>query len=98
MLKGTVILNEQESEGNLSFYGNHNVMTRNFLDTFGDEASSIVFTACALVMEAHPDGADYFQTFIYRDEHGKETKFWLIIDVPGDGSLNILTALLPEDY
>lgn len=98
MLKGKIHINEQECEGNLSFYGNHNVMTRNFADTFNNEAATIVFTACALVMEVHPNGADYLQTFEYEYPNGHKITFWLIIDVSCEGQQNILTALLPEDY
>lgn len=98
MLKGKIHMNKQECEGNLSFFGNYGVMTKNFSDTFGDEATAIVFTACALVMEAHPNGADYLQTFEYEYPNEKKIRFWLIIDVPGDKQQNILTALLPEDY
>ena len=98
-LIGTVYMNEQENEGVLDFLeDNQCVMTSNFKATFGDEAETIILVAMALVMHAHPKGADYFQTFYYEYPDGKQIKFWIIIDEMGEGEKNILTALLPEDY
>ncbi len=97
-LIGTVLMNELENEGTLSFFGTQTYMTKNFSNTFGEESSAIVFTAVSMIMEAHPDGADYFQTFCYEWADGHKTKFWLIIDETENNQPNILTALLPEDY
>lgn len=97
-LKGIVHMNEQENEGTLSFFGTQTYMTKNFSNTFGEESPAIVFTAVSMIMEAHPEGADYFQTFCYELADGHKTTFWLIIDETEDNQPNILTALLPEDY
>lgn len=93
MLKGEVILNNQENEGNYKFVGVKQLMTRGFKKKFSYEAEAIAFTAIALILERYPQNADYFQTFVYVDKDGMETKFWCI----NDGN-EIITFLLPSEY
>ena len=97
-MEGKIIYNEQEQQGNYTFLGTEKYMTSNFLNTFGEVlAHEIYANAIALVMEKHPEDADYFQTFEYQYPDGKVVKFWIILDEREDVP-NILTALLPEDY
>lgn len=92
MLKGKVILNEQETEGNYDFSITEKYMTKGFQDTFGNEATQIAFIAISLIMEHYPTNADYFQTFRYIYPDGAESKFWIIHD------MDHYTVLLPSEY
>jgi hypothetical protein len=98
MLKGKIHMNPQERAGDLNFYDVKPYMTAGFQRAFDDEADLIASVACALVMKAHPNGADYFQTLYYENPDHTKIKFWLIIDETQEGEKNILTALLPSDY
>lgn len=91
-LKGKVILNEQEQEGNYDFSITEKYMTAGFQNSFGEEAVLIAFTAVSLIMETYPDNADYLQTFKYVWPNGRETRFWIIHDY------DHYTLLLPEEY
>jgi hypothetical protein len=98
MLKGKIHMNPQEREGGLNFFDVKPYMTTNFQMTFGDDAILIMSIAISLVMKAHPNGADYFQSFYYETPDQIVIKFWLILDETKEGEKNILTALLPSDY
>lgn len=91
-LKGTLILNEQEDTGSYDFSIQKRYMTIGFQNVFGDEASTIAFTAIRMIMETYPHNADYLQTFNYVHSDGTQTAFWIIHD--GDH----YTLLLPEEY
>ena len=91
-MQGRIIYNEQESSGDYVWVGIPLYMTRNFKDTFGDEAEEIAFNAVALILKNHPHDADYFQTFKYIFPSGKAVRLWIINDVEH------YTALLPSDY
>ena len=92
MLKGTVIIERQETDGNYKFAGVPHFMTRGFQNIFGDEATSVAFTALALIQEEYPDNADYLQSFKYLLENGRHVWFWCI------HSEEYVTFLLPEEY
>lgn len=92
MLQGKVIYNEQEQRGKYKFTGIESYMTAGFKATFGDEAELIAFTAVALILENHPDDADYFQTFKYVYPDDKEIRFGIINDI------SHYTVLLPSEY
>ncbi len=89
---GKIIYNEQEQSGNYKWLGIPSYMTANFKSTFGDYAEIIAAVAVRMILEKHPNDADYFQTFRYVWPDGKKTKFWIINDVTH------YTALLPSDY
>lgn len=89
---GKIIYNEQEQSGDYKWLGIASYMTANFKSTFGDCAEIIATTAVKMILEKHPNDADYFQTFCYVWPNGKKTKFWIINDVTH------YTALLPSDY
>lgn len=92
MLKGRVHINEQEEGGDYILTGTRKCMTCGFQDAFGEEAEAVAFTALALILERHPYGADYLQTFDYLREDGEKCRFWCIND--GD----LVTFLLPDEY
>lgn len=96
MLKGKIVLNDQECEGTYDFHKTEKYMTKGFQSTFGDEANEIYANAINMIMEKYPTNADRFQTLVYTLD-GMKTKFWLIIDDYGNG-VHVLTALLPEEY
>lgn len=92
MLKGKVIINEQEQEGSYTWTEIDSYMTRGFQECFKDEAIPIAFTAVQLILEKYPNNADYFQTFKYVYPDGKEIAFWIINDI------DHYTVLLPSEY
>lgn len=91
-LKGRVVINKQENEGNYDFSIPEKYMTAGFQHTFRDEAALIAFIAISLIMETYPHNADYLQTFRYIYPDGTETAFWIIHDT------SHFTILLPEEY
>lgn len=91
-LSGKVILNEQEDTGDYDFSISDKYMTTGFLNTFGEDATQIAFTAVSLIMERYPHEADYLQTFQYVYPDGKTSDFWIIHDQ------EYYTVLLPEEY
>lgn len=97
IMVGTIKMNEQEMTGMIDFNKTFKVMTANFLSTFGNQAQEIVENAIQMIAKAHPEGADYMQTFEYHNQDDV-IRFWLIVDIGAYEGQNVLTALLPEDY
>lgn len=91
-LSGKVLINEQEDTGDYDFSISEKYMTTGFLNTFGEEATQIAFTAVSLIMEKYPHKADYFQSFQYVYPDGKTSDFWII------HNQEYYTLLLPEEY
>lgn len=92
MLKGNIILNDQECEGSINFRNTEKYMTKGFKSKFGDEAEELFSQSIDMIMEKYPNNADYLQVLCYED-----IKYYLIVDDYGNGRY-ILTALLPEEY
>lgn len=96
-MDGTIKMNEQEMTGKIDYNKTFKVMTKSFQNKFGEMAENIVDKAIDMIMEAHPEGADYMQTFEYC-QNGVIIKFWFIVDEAAYEGQDVLTALLPEDY
>ena len=96
MLKGNIILNDQECEWSIDFRNTEKYMTKGFKSKFGDEADELFTQSIEKIMEKYPTNADRFQVLHY-DNDNTITKYWLIIDDYGNG-VYVLTALLPEEY
>ena len=96
MLKGKIILNDQECAGSIDFRNTEKYMTKGFKSKFGDEADELFTQSIEKIMEKYPTNADRFQVLHY-DNDNTITKYWLIIDDYGNG-VYVLTALLPEEY
>ena len=92
MLKGNIILNDQECECSIDFRNTEKYMTKGFKSKFGDEAEELFSQSIDMIMEKYPNNADYLQVLCYED-----IKYYLIVDDYGNGRY-ILTALLPEEY
>ena len=90
-MKNRIILNPQEEEGNFSFKDVEQYMTKGFQQKFGILAPVIALTSLQKILETYPNNADYFQTFIYKDDF-LEIKYWCINDIEH------ITFLLPEEY
>lgn len=95
MLKGNIILNDQECEGSINFRNTEKYMTKGFKSKFGDEAEELFSQSIDMIMEKYPSNADRVQVLYY--DNDSITKYWLIIDDYGNG-VYVLTALLPEEY
>ena len=89
-----IILKPQEESTNAKFNGQL-VMTRNFIDTFGNKAHIIALQSVIKIQkERVSEGADYFQVCEY---DGKT--FWVIDDENyEDIENNVVAVLMPEDY
>ena len=89
-----IILKPQEESTDAKFNGQL-VMTRNFIDTFGNKAYLLAMQSVIKIRkERVPTGADYFQVC---ECDGKT--FWVIDDENyGDIENNVVTVLMPEDY
>ena len=82
-----ILLKPQESSTDSKFDG-HIVMTRNFINIFGNKAFMIALQSVIKIQEERvPEGADYLQVCL----HDGKT-FWVIDDV------DHVTVLMPEDY
>ena len=84
-----IVLKPQEENTGSQFNGQL-VATRNFIETFGENAELMAMQTLQLIRkERVPIGADYLQVCSCK-QSGRE--FWMIDD--GD----VVTALMPEDY
>lgn len=92
MLKGKLIIQKQEEDGNYKFAGVKPYMTCGFKNVFGDDAELIASVALDLILTTCPDNADYLQSFVYTYPDNREVKFWCINDV------DHITFLLPSEY
>ena len=72
---GKIIYNEQEQSGDYKWLGIASYMTANFKSTFGDYAEIIATIAVKMILEKHPNDADYFQTFCYEYRRNNEHLF-----------------------
>ena len=90
--KGTLILEEQECEGNYNFETVQHYMTRGFQIVFGEIALAIATAALVAIRELYPDNADYLQVFEYVFENQMKQKFFCIHDKTH------VTFLLPDEY
>ena len=92
MLKGKLVINKQEEDGNYKFTGVESYMTCGFKNVFGDDAELIASVALDLILTTYPDNADYLQSFVYTYPDNREVNFWCINDVEH------ITFLLPCEY
>lgn len=94
-MKGTIILKEQEVEGELSFTGYPMFVGAQFKAMFEyeitDSMIDVIIGSLALIEERYKDKADYLQVFIYESRFGEKTKFWCIHDYTH------IMFLLPEE-
>jgi hypothetical protein len=82
-----IVLKPQEENTNSKFDGQI-VMTRNFINVFGNKAFMIALQSVIKIQEERvPQGADYFQSLEYYN-----IPYWVIDDV------DHVTVLMPEDY
>ena len=51
MLKGNIILNDQECEGSINFRNTEKYMTKGFKSKFGDEAEELFSQSIDMIME-----------------------------------------------
>lgn len=91
MIKGQLILHDQEVSDNNYDFNVNKYMTQGFSHAFGDEAFFILMAAIELIKKTYPDSADYLQTFTYVTPDCS-TDFWIINDEAH------VTALLPSEY
>lgn len=89
---GTLILEQQECEGNYDFESVQHFMTKGFQTAFGEFALAIATAAIVAIKEQFPNNADYFQVFEYVFANQKRQKFYLIHDEI------CATFLLPDEY
>lgn len=90
--KGTLILNQQECEGNYDFEAVQHYMTRGFQLIFSELSLVIVADSLAAIREHYPDNADYFQVFEYVFPNHIRQKFYCIHDETH------VIFLLPDEY
>lgn len=100
MLRNKLELLPQECNGNYLFSNVKACVTPSFLDTFGQEATTIMLLAQSMIVDTY-ENPDWLQVFRYGD-----TKFWCMSGFEkgnkpsdyDDTEFFYITFMLPCDY